>query len=144
LNLPTHIRTLDTASSQRAGTSALLSALRAAGGDALVIASERPKGKPASAQEIAYGAGAASLMLGDDRVIARLIGSASKTQLFVDHFRAAGADYDYVWEERWIRDEGYMKLVPEVAKAALSSAGVNPSQVQHFVMPAPLRESQAP
>ncbi|WP_322083334.1 hydroxymethylglutaryl-CoA synthase family protein [Burkholderia sp. BCC1972] len=139
LNLGPDLRTLDAGSSQRSGTSALLNALRAAEGDALLIASERPKGKPASTQEINYGAGAAAFTLGNENVIATLLGSATRTTLFVDHFRANGAEYDYVWEERWIRDEGYMKLVPETARAALAQANVTPGDVKHLVMPSPYK-----
>lgn len=139
LNLPSSIRTLDLANSQRAATSGLLAALKAADGSALFVASDRPKGKPASVQEIGYGAGAAAFTLGSEGVIATLLGSASKTAMFVDHFRATGADYDYVWEERWIRDEGYMKLVPETVKAALSDAKISAAEIRHFVMPSPLK-----
>lgn len=139
LNLPAHVQTLDCAHSQRAATSALLSALRSGQGNTLLIASDRPRGKPASTQEINSGSGAAALTLGSERVIANLLGAASVTKLFVDHFRPAGANYDYVWEERWIRDEGYMKLVPDAARSALSQARIDPSEVTHFVMPAPFK-----
>jgi 3-hydroxy-3-methylglutaryl CoA synthase len=139
LDLSPACQTLDTGSTQRAGTSALLAALQNGGKDSLLIASEQPKGKPGSTQEISYGAGAAAFTLGSKNVIAHLLGAASQTSFFVDHFRASGADHDYVWEERWIRDEGYMKLVPAAVKAALAEAKVNPSDISHFVMPSPMK-----
>ncbi|WP_340268039.1 3-oxoacyl-[acyl-carrier-protein] synthase III C-terminal domain-containing protein [Sphingobium mellinum] len=133
LRLPAAITSSDVGHSQRAGTSGLLQALKA-GDDALFIASDAPVGKPASTQEMSYGAGAAAFLLGSDDVAARLIGAASVTAPFVDHFRAAQSRYDYFWEERWVRDEGYGKLAPAAVKAALAKAGVEIGAITHFVM----------
>src|SRR5262249_7524524 len=58
--------------------------------------------------------------------------------LLVDHFRAAGAAHDYVWEERWIRDEGYMKIGSRAVKAALANAKLTGAEVDKFVFPSPL------
>ena len=104
LGLRHDIQTPDIGQSQRAGTSALMAAFRDASGPALVVASDRPRGKPASTQEISFGAGAAAFTLGSEGVLATLAGSAS-TALFVDHFRSAEGKYDYYWEERWILDD---------------------------------------
>ena len=135
LGLAGNIRTLDVAHSQRAGTSALLAALSdTSSGPALVVASDRPRGKPASTQEMNNGAGAAAFTLGSENIVAELLGSASQSTLFVDHFRAADGQYDYFWEERWIRDEGYLKLVPPVIASALSDAGVVAKNVHHFIL----------
>src|SRR3546814_13588100 len=71
----------------------------------------------------------------DLRVIARLLGSGSVTAPFVDHFRASQSRYDYFWEERWIRDEGYAKLAPAAIKAALATAGIAISAIAHFILP---------
>ena len=139
LGLRQDIGTLDIGQSQRAGTSALMAAFRDASGPALVVASDRPRGKPASTQEISFGAGAAAFTLGTDGVLATLEGSASSTALFVDHFRAADGKYDYYWEERWIRYEGYMKIVPGAVKAALADAGVSADAVKHFILPTPFK-----
>ena len=135
LDLPQSMRALDVGQTQRAGTSALLAALCDAGSPSLVIASDRPRGKPASTQEISFGAGAAAFTLGCDRVLASLLGSASDTDTFVDHFRSSDNKYDYFWEERWIRDEGYLKIVPRTVNAALANAGVGPADITHFIMP---------
>jgi 3-hydroxy-3-methylglutaryl CoA synthase len=134
LGLPEGIRTLDIGQSQRAGTSGLMSALAEGGGPALFVASDKPQAKPASTQEIGFGAGAAAFTLGSENVLAELRGAASRSAVFVDHFRSADDKYDYYWEERWIRDEGYMKLVPPVVKAALAEAGVTGQDIKHFVL----------
>lgn len=139
LGLSRDLRSLDVGQSQRAGTSALLAALTDTGSPALVIASDRPRGKPASIQEIGFGAGAAAFTLGSEGVIATLLGASSSSATFVDHFRLSDNKYDYFWEERWVRDEGYMKIVPRTVKAALEQAGVAAAEVKHFVMPTPLK-----
>ncbi len=139
LGLRRDIQTLDIGQSQRAGTSSLIAAFRDASGPALVVASDRPRGKPASTQEISFGAGAAAFTLGTQGVLATLEGSASSSALFVDHFRSADGKYDYYWEERWIRDEGYTKLVPGVVKSALADAGVPVDAVKHFILPTPFK-----
>src|SRR5205085_456502 len=55
---------------------------------------------------------------------------------FVDHFRGEDSDFDYTWEERWIRDEGYAKIVPPAIKAALADANLKGADINHFIMPA--------
>ncbi len=139
LDFPAQVRALDIGQSQRAGTSALLAALVEAGKPALVVASDRPRGKPASTQEISFGAGAAAFRLGSEDVVADFLGFSSSTSSFVDHFRSSDNNYDYFWEERWIRDEGYLKIVPPVAAGALANAGVEAGDITHFVMPTPFK-----
>jgi 3-hydroxy-3-methylglutaryl CoA synthase len=133
LRLERIVRARDFGGSQRAGVAALAAALEAARHPTLVIGSERP----ASVQEMQYGAGAAAFLLGTEDVAAEIIGSASSTTLLVDHFRAAGATYDYFWEERWIRDEGYLKIGVDAVRAALANAGLGAGDVAKFIFPSP-------
>lgn len=128
----------DYAGSLRAGTSALLDALLSTReGAALVVAADARHGKPGSAQEMSYGAGAVALTVGTDDVIARLIGHASRAVPFVDHFRATGQQYDYFWEERWIREEGYGAILPPAIRSALAETKLQPADIDHFCLPAP-------
>jgi 3-hydroxy-3-methylglutaryl CoA synthase/uncharacterized OB-fold protein len=136
LRLPSTCGTLDFAGSQRVGVSALAEGLRPAGIDKLIIASERPNAKPASTQEMQYGAGAAAFTTGEGDVAAELIGSATRMALFVDHFRATGATHDYYWEERWIRDEGFLKIGASTVSEALAACGAEAASVDHFIFTA--------
>lgn len=138
LGLGHNVAVSNAAGSQRAGTAALLQALEG-GEHALVVASERPVTLPASVAELSTGAGAGAVTLGSDGVVATLIGSATRAVHFVDRFRSAEAPNDYAWEERWIRDEGYSKIVPEAVKAALDAAGIAPADVAHLILPSPIR-----
>ena len=136
--LGSDLSTLDTAGSLRAGTSALLRALESAqGGDAVVVAADGRHGKPGSLQEMQYGAGSIALRIGAGDVIAKYLGGASSASQFVDHFRAEGEQYDYQWEERWVRDEGYLKIVPEAVGRLFKATGVsNASAIDFFCLPA--------
>lgn len=141
LSLGKGISSLDITSSQRAGTSALLAALDGVASGRmkapLVVAGEKRKARAASSQEMAYGDAAAAFTLGKDKIIAKFIGSHSVTLDFVDHFRGADEDYDYGWEERWIRDEGYSKIVPAAIKALLEKTGVKGADIAHLILPCP-------
>jgi 3-hydroxy-3-methylglutaryl CoA synthase len=143
LALPASLRTADVGGSQRAGVTVLAAALRAEQGDALVIAADRPRAKPASVQEMVYGAGAAAFRLGTGNPIATLLGEGVALSPFVDHFRATGDAYDYSWEERWIRDEGYAKLIPPAVAQALAGAGVAISEIDVLILASPLKGAAA-
>ncbi|MFN3472489.1 MAG: 3-oxoacyl-[acyl-carrier-protein] synthase III C-terminal domain-containing protein [Blastomonas sp.] len=143
LGLSTNLRSIDSGFTQRAGTSGLLAALKS-GEPTLFIASDEPKGKPASQQEMLFGAAAAAFVTGTQNVIARLIGAGTSISNFVDHFRDSGSDFDYGWEERWIRDEGYAKLIPAAVSEALDNAGLAIGDIDHFAMASMLRGGAAP
>lgn len=141
LHLSETIRAQDTTGSLRAGTSALLAAFDAAGGrraTALCIAADRRATPAGTAQELMTGHGAAAVLVGPRPGVARLLGSASLTVDFVDHFRAVGSEFDYHWEERWVREEGYHKLVPQLVAEALADARVEAGAIDHFCLPVPL------
>ena len=140
LNMATTVRTMDTTGSMRAGTSALAAALMGGpdGTAALVIASDSRKAKAASTQEMHYGDGAAALLVGRGNPLARMIGSHTETIDFVHQYRQGDHAHDYGWEERWIRDEGYLKIVPRAVAALLAKVGVDAAAITHFCMPATL------
>ena len=142
LTLQSTTEALEFSGSQRAGLSALTQAVarvRGEGGAVLVLAADARKAKAASTQEMEYGDGAAAILVGTEDVVAEHLGSATLTTDFVDRFRGAGEDIDYTWEERWIRDEGYAKLMPKAVSAALAKAGVAADAVTHFIMPTVFR-----
>ena len=141
LSLSHDISSVDISASMRAGTSALLAGLDAVNAGRakapLVAAAENRKTRAASTQELAYGDAGAALLLGKEKVIARLIGSHSHTTDFVDHFRGESEEFDYAWEERWVRDEGYTKIVPTAVKALFAKTGVTGADIAHVILPCP-------
>lgn len=137
LNVEQNLSATDIGGSLKAGTSALIAGLNASKGGApsLVAAADKRMTKVASANELNYGDGAAALLCGTENVIAKLVGHHSVSMDFVDHFRGDESDFDYGWEERWIRDEGYSKIVPPAIKAGLAACNLKGSDITHFIMP---------
>ena len=138
LGLPASIRTMDLTGSTRAGTSGILAAIdmaNSSNNDVMIVASERRKSRCGSHQEMTYGDGAIALQLGKQGVIAEVIATHSSAIDFVDQYRSDGFEFDVTWEERWIRDEGYHKLVPDAVSAVLARAGIGSSDVSFFALP---------
>jgi 3-hydroxy-3-methylglutaryl CoA synthase/uncharacterized OB-fold protein len=135
LTLDERCRTADAGGSLRAGTGALRAALEGTD-SALVVGSDARQARPGSPQEPQYGHGAAAFLVDDRELAAEYLGGDSLAVDFVDHYRETGNEFDYAFEERWVRDEGYAKLVPPVIARALATAGVRAADVAHFVFPA--------
>jgi 3-hydroxy-3-methylglutaryl CoA synthase len=139
LNLKDEILSADFSSSLRSGTTALITAMEAVtGGEkgkVLVTATDQRRSKSASSQEMWFGDGAASLLIGRDNVIAEYLGSHSLSTDFVDHYRGAEVPFDYNWEERWIRDEGYFKIYPQAIGALLKKAGMPIGNITQMIYP---------
>jgi len=129
LDLQLSIRTADFTGSIKAGTSALLSAFDAVKGgtssNVLVCASDCRLSKPGSSQEPLYGDGAAALLVGSDDVLATFEGSYSVSYDFPDRWRATGEKFEHAWEDRFIRDEGYTRMIPEVISGLLKKYNLN-------------------
>ncbi|MEH6547605.1 MAG: 3-oxoacyl-[acyl-carrier-protein] synthase III C-terminal domain-containing protein [Sneathiella sp.] len=138
LNLKSGLQTMDFSSSQRAGSAGLSLALQVAKGSAdpvLYTTAEKRETRAASPLEFTSGDGAAAFLVGQGKVIAKLLASHTEAVDFVDHFRGEGEAYDYSWEERWVRDEGYLKIVPAAIAAVLDQSGVDPSTITTFCFP---------
>lgn len=142
LDLSETLASADLGGAQKAGTAALLAALdRVAtgrGGEVLAVTAEHRRARPGSAAELQHGDAAAAFVMGAQGVVAEFIGSHSVSVDFVDHYRAAGQDFDYVWEERWLRDEAFLKWVPAAVKQALAQVGLAPDAVHHVAIAEPV------
>jgi uncharacterized OB-fold protein len=90
----------------------------------VVCASDCRLGRPATAEEMIFGDAAAAFVVGDSNVIADFKGYYSITYDFGDHYRGEFAKFDRKWEDRWVRDLGYDKFIPEVVKGLLSKYGL--------------------
>jgi 3-hydroxy-3-methylglutaryl CoA synthase/NAD(P)-dependent dehydrogenase (short-subunit alcohol dehydrogenase family)/putative sterol carrier protein len=139
LNLRSDILTSDFTASQKAGTSALIAALDAVrAGDRhqlLVAAADRRETRAAYFYEMWFGDGAAAVCVGDDNVIAEFLGSHSVAYDFVDHYRGAGKTFDYMWEERWARDQGYARIIPEAVNGLMDKLDITMDDVDRLVFP---------
>ncbi len=131
--------TADFAASTKSGTSAVLTAIDAIkGGDKksiLVTGSDARASKAAWFYEMWYGDGAASLLLGADNVIAEFKGAYSVSCDFIATYKGSNAEFDYGWEERWIRDEGFTKIIPAAVKGLLEKCNVSIDDISKIVYP---------
>lgn len=142
LDLPDDIRASDRSGSLRAGTTALAeTASLDSRAPTLVIASDNRMARPGSTAEMEYGAAAVALLICRDPAasgrepIATLTAAAHVSADFVDHYRMSGEAFDYELEERWVRDEGAVKLIPTAVERVLALADITPSGIDHFAMP---------
>jgi hydroxymethylglutaryl-CoA synthase len=128
LNLRDDVRSADFSGALKSGTSALLSALEGVGSkslrQAVVCAADCRLGKMGSPQEMIFGDGGASFLIGDEGVIAEFKGFYSLTADFVDHYRGSRTTFDRQWEDRWIRDLGFDELIPRAIGGLLKKCNV--------------------
>jgi 3-hydroxy-3-methylglutaryl CoA synthase len=139
LNLKDNVLTADFTASQKASTTGVVTALDAVKGgekkNVLVVATDKRETKSAYFHEMWFGDGAAALLMGTENVIAECLGTHSVSVDFVDHYRGSMKKYDYNWEERWVRDEGYSKIIPEVVTALMEKCKVSADDITKFIFP---------
>ncbi len=139
LNLRDDILVQDLGSSLRAGTTGLISALQQVQSgeveNALVVASDKRETKAAYFYEMWFGDGAAAVTVGNSDVIAEFKGSYSVAHDFVDHYRGSVNRFDYMWEERWVRDEGYAKIIPESVSGLMNRLSLSAVDIDKLVFP---------
>ena len=145
LNLDEKVGTADNSGSRRAASSALIRALSAdhQDRDTLLLAADCREARPGSAQELAYGHAATALLLGSSAPIATLAAGVSIHRDLVDQFRSRESAYDYALEQRWARDEGYFKIVPEAVRHALADSALQAADIHHFALAGPLAVAKA-
>ena len=130
LDLRSDIRTADFTDSLRAGTTALnaaVDAVKAGSAKSIMLtAADCRLGAGAGSAEQLFGDGAAAFLLGDEGVIASLEGDYTISADLVDVWRADGDVFVRTWEDRFIRDEGYMKIIPEAASKLFAKYNLSP------------------
>ncbi len=131
LNAPEDgVMNADFSSCLKAGTTAAIAAIEAIQSgqknNILVVASDQRRTKMATMFEMFYGDGAAALLFGKENVLAEFKGSYSISCDFIDHYKGYGKEFDYGWEERWVRDEGY---------GFLKKAGMTMADISKVVYP---------
>ena len=139
LSIPEEIRSADFGGALKAGSSALLAALDfCKAGDeqlALVCAADCRLGKMGSLQEMVFGDGAGAVLVGSGKPIALFKGAYSLSCDFVDQLRGADTIYNRQWEDRWVRDMGYERLIPEAISGLCRRQGLTPSDLTRVIYP---------
>ncbi|MEJ5347943.1 MAG: OB-fold domain-containing protein [Desulfosoma sp.] len=132
---------LDVTGSTRAGTSAVFAAAAhvASGASmrAMAVAADARRAKMGGPEEFLFGDGAAALLMGSDGVLAELVGSLSISVDFPGPVRENEKKIARSWEERWIRDEGYVSLIPRAVKDYLAREKLSPEAFSTVIYPCP-------
>ena len=136
LDLRPGIDTLDISSSLRCGTQALRVGLNALAGGArrvLVAVSDLRKGQAGSKSEAEMGDGAVAFLLGPDAVVAlRTLRIEFNTAM--DRWRLPGDDFVRQGDERFTSKVLFQDGVSGAIRAALSEAGLQPSQIHRIAV----------
>ncbi len=137
VDLRREILTNDVTNSLRAGTLALRSALDSvAAGSAkqvMVTAADCRMGTPGSEFDQTSGDGAAALLLGDNGVIANVVGSYSISEELMDSWRAEGDNFVRMWEDRFVLQTGYLKILPDAVSGLMNKFNVTPKDIAKAV-----------
>ena len=141
LDLREDIITVDFADSLRSGTLALKMALDAVkAGSAkrvLVVASDCRIPPPNSAFEPLFGDGAAAFLIGGDGVAVEIEGGYYLTSEFLDIWRLEYDKITRTWEDRFIREEGYMPYLGKAISNLLKTYNLSPKDFTKAAFYAP-------
>lgn len=141
LDLRREIFTADFTDSLRAGTSAIRAAIDAVkGGSArkvLVVVADCRLPAPNSEFELLFGDGAAAFLIGDTEIVLDIEASYTVTSEFMDIWRREQDTYPRTWEDRFILEEGYLKILPQAVAKLMDSCGLTPKDFTKAVLYAP-------
>ncbi len=133
VDLRKDILTLDCTDSLRAGVSALQIAVDTVkAGSAkqlLVTASDCRLGAPRSEDDQASGDGAAAFLIGEDNVAVTIEGRYSVSNELLDYWRSDTSRYVHTWEDRWVYEEGYFKVLPAAIDEFLKRSGLEKKEI---------------
>jgi hydroxymethylglutaryl-CoA synthase len=140
-NLRTDIFTVDCTDSLRAGTNALKLALDATkAGSAkrvAVVAADNRLAQPRSSFERTFGDGAATLVIGEDHVLASIDGHLSFSHEIMDTWRSADEDMVRSWEDRFRLEKGFIESLRESVSKALQKFGTTTKDYAKVIFSAP-------
>lgn len=138
-DLRNDIRSADYSNSVKAGSTALLAAIDSvkAGSakNVVVAAADCRVAKPGSSQEEFFGDSAASLVIGEDNIIANFVGSHSVSYDFPDCWKSSTDQYHRQWEDRFIRTEAYSKFILEAISGLVKKTELDINSVSKVAFP---------
>lgn len=141
LDLRRGARTADVTGTLRAGTVALQLAQDAVAAgsarQALVTVADARLARPQSLLENSFGDAAAAFLLaptGSDDAIAEIEWSQSVHNETVEHWRRPADRFVAEWEDRFIRQAGYLPVMSEAITTALEGADLKPAQIDTVVV----------
>jgi hydroxymethylglutaryl-CoA synthase len=141
VDLRPDIITMDCVDSLRSGTGALRMAIdtvkAGSAKEVLVTASDCRLGAPRSEMDQTFGDGAAAFLIGNEGVMAELEASYSVSNELLDNWRSDTSKFVHTWEDRWVYEEGYLKVVPEVVGEFFKKNGIKPGDITRVALYGP-------
>ncbi len=104
---------------------------------ALVVASDRRMAVPGSAEEQAFGDGAAAVLVGREQVLASIDGQFAANANFPHFWRRENDPYVQTTDARFAEDYGYIPLMSEAVRGLLKKTGIAPGDVAKLIVYAP-------
>lgn len=136
LDMRRDARTLDITGSLRSGSSAMLTGLDAAekGEKVMVAISDSRMGAAGGLYEMLLGDGAAAFLLGNEDVVAEVLGTHSVGVDFYDNWRGQGDQFVRSWEDRFSQTQGYSRFTVEAGQAVMQKTGLSPQDFSKVVV----------
>lgn len=141
------IRTADFSGSRRGGTIALRAALDSVDSGAteciLVVAADVRLGYPNGELEMTLGDGAAALLVGNSGIAVNVEGCHTIYDEYYDLWRLDEDTFIRSWEDRFMRETGYTRVVPEAVTGALKRFSLTLADFAKVAIPAPTAREYA-
>jgi 3-hydroxy-3-methylglutaryl CoA synthase len=132
---------MDFAGSLRAGTNALIAGVNAVRSGAarhvLIACGETRLGAPKGDKERAFGDGAAAILVADSEVVASIETTYSVFRESHDTWRSDQDVFVRSWEDRFVREAVYSRVVSETISAALDRSSLSPGDFSKAAIYAP-------
>jgi hydroxymethylglutaryl-CoA synthase len=142
------ILTVDFSNSLRAGTAAIRTALdtvkAGSAGNLLVTAADCGRlGQARDTFDQNAADGAAAFVVGDKDVIATIEGAYSISNEMLDIWRIDGGKYVRAWEDRFVMDEGYFRILPMAISSCMKKQNLELKEITKVIFYAPDRRRHA-
>ncbi len=141
IDLKPQTATLDIANSLRCGTAALHLAVDSVKADTysniLVTASDLRSGMPRSSLDNGFGDGSAAFIIGNDNPIATLEAYTSVSNEILDVWRVDRSKFVRTWEDRFVYEEGYQKVLSTAVKQFLTKNKLDMKNISKIAYYAP-------
>jgi hydroxymethylglutaryl-CoA synthase len=147
-DLRNDILTVDFANSLRAGTAAIRTALdtvkAGSAGNLLVATADCGRlGQARDSFDQNTGDGAAAFIIGDQDVIATIEAAGSLSNEMLDIWRIDGGKYVRAWEDRFVMDEGYFRILPLAISSFMKKQNLDLKEITKVIFYAPDRRRHA-
>ncbi len=75
------------------------------------------------------------MLVGADDIIASFLGHFSTSLDFPDRWKSAGEPFEHIWEDRFVRDEGYSKIIPQTIAGLLKNCNLTIKDFGKIIFP---------